>query len=579
MFGPPQDDFSAGAFRSVARHLIPPNGAWTLENLLLNEDGSAYTRGGSAYVSNAAFGAGGLRWLFDGFLAAGQRTVFANAADFGVLAADGVTPVNLGGAGLSLPVPFAVLAGMAFVGGGAVYAGSRKAAAYSAGSVSVTAGSKTVTGAGTGFVANVDAGMLFQRGAGTRYYVVASVDSDTQVTLADPYEGVTAAAQPYSLVPLGTAAAPYRQANLYAAAGDKLVTFEGKRVYLSDGVSETGVFRPHVFQATEFHELPDGADTLGGQALGDVLYVFSTGGVWAVTNVFFPLTDDVGNVQRQTMPVSRDVILWGPAGLAAAQGAMVVPATDGVWLMPSGGPPVKLSRSVDPLYQEYVEGGLRPGQAAIFRQQYFLPVLDGAGTVVDLLVCRLDRSFDTHRGLVFPWTWLRGHGARVPALTVRVAGAGGSRQPQLLGAGADGRVLDLSGVFDSSATADADGSSPAWVVESRDVATGPQNLNTVRRLQARYESAGEVAGYVSKGSDESTFAGFGAAQWGLGQFADATLDEFFPLAGVAPASSGRDPHTWLFNARTRFIRARLQGTGRFRLRSLRWWIRPSGKDR
>ena len=70
-----QDDFAAGSVRSVARHLIPPNGVYSIENGLLDDDGSVYRRGGSEYLSNAAFGAGGLRWVWDGHLAAGEATL------------------------------------------------------------------------------------------------------------------------------------------------------------------------------------------------------------------------------------------------------------------------------------------------------------------------------------------------------------------------------------------------------------------------------------------------------------------------------------------------------------------------
>jgi hypothetical protein len=93
-----QDDFSAGAIQSVARHLIDRRAVYDVENGLYDDDGSIYRRGGSQYKSNAAFGAS-LRWIWDGIFAAGQRTLFAAPTGWGVLGANDATPVNLGGAG------------------------------------------------------------------------------------------------------------------------------------------------------------------------------------------------------------------------------------------------------------------------------------------------------------------------------------------------------------------------------------------------------------------------------------------------------------------------------------------------
>jgi hypothetical protein len=82
-----------------------------------------------------------------------------------------------------------------YVGGGnpivGMYAGSLKAAAYTTGTITVTNGSKTVAGVGTSWLAGVDAGMILNRLSD--YGVVKSVDSNTQITLADPWQGATQA--------------------------------------------------------------------------------------------------------------------------------------------------------------------------------------------------------------------------------------------------------------------------------------------------------------------------------------------------------------------------------------------------
>lgn len=71
---------------------------------------------------------------------------------------------------------------------------------YRAGSVTVTNGSAVVTGAGTSFVANVQAGHAINLPDG-RAYEVLSVDSNTQMTLGSAYLGGSAGGQAYSVQP------------------------------------------------------------------------------------------------------------------------------------------------------------------------------------------------------------------------------------------------------------------------------------------------------------------------------------------------------------------------------------------
>ena len=68
---------------------------------------------------------------------------------------------------------------------------------YSTGLSSVTNGSPTVTGTNTLWLANVTAGDSFTV-AGVMYDV-ASVDSDTQITLSAPYAGTTASGVVYAI--------------------------------------------------------------------------------------------------------------------------------------------------------------------------------------------------------------------------------------------------------------------------------------------------------------------------------------------------------------------------------------------
>ncbi|MEK9211711.1 hypothetical protein [Sphingomonas sp. 2378] len=71
---------------------------------------------------------------------------------------------------------------------------------YCAGTVTVTNGSVLVTGAGTAWIGNVQAGHAINLPDG-RVYEVRSVDSHVQITLGSPYLGGTAAGQAYSVQP------------------------------------------------------------------------------------------------------------------------------------------------------------------------------------------------------------------------------------------------------------------------------------------------------------------------------------------------------------------------------------------
>ena len=70
---------------------------------------------------------------------------------------------------------------------------------YSTGTATVTNGSATVTGTNTLWLANVSAGDSFTVAGDGVMYDVASVDSDTQITLSVAYAGVTAAGVVYTI--------------------------------------------------------------------------------------------------------------------------------------------------------------------------------------------------------------------------------------------------------------------------------------------------------------------------------------------------------------------------------------------
>lgn len=90
---------------------------------------------------------------------------------------------------------------------------------YKQGSVSVTNGSTVVTGAVTAWLSVTYAAESLQ-GPDFALYEIASVDSDTQLTLARPYAGTTVAGAAYALVPVrGPMADIYKTLAALAASG------------------------------------------------------------------------------------------------------------------------------------------------------------------------------------------------------------------------------------------------------------------------------------------------------------------------------------------------------------------------
>lgn len=591
-----QADFSAGMFRSLARHLIPDDGCYDLVNMLLDEDGSLYKRGGTSYKSNAAFG-DDLRWVWDGYLSAGRRTVFASGANFAVLGGDDATPVDLSGSGLSAPCGGAVIGDMLFIDGGTIYGGSRKSADYNTGTVTLTNASATVTGSGTSWTANVDAGMLL-RYSTERYYVVESVDSDTQITLTEPYQGSTGGSKAYTLTRLGDAtSSPYQDGDFYLVAGQRLLALKDNVVSFSNLLDDNGYAQPHVFTADDQWVLPDGVRIIGGRTIRDTAFIFTTGGVWTISNLQLDLTDAAGNVQQRLDQVNADMIVWGNAGVSSWRNAIVAPATDNVYMFDGLSQPEPISRSITPLITEYVRSGYTPGGGAVYRNHYFLPILDSQARPQDLLVCRLDRPVNSPIGRVYPWTRFAGHAAQCCAFTVRVGAGTDARQPALLGASRDddAKVVDLSATFTPTGVNkdDADGSPPEWRVITRDYQTGrSQNKNLVRRIRLRYgleDAASDnptIQAYIATGEPVETGTFWGLADWGVDDWSDSTLGEFTQLSGSADETLV-DPFVWGPSAfsdggsRTRFFRVRLQGTNassRAVVRSIELFIRPSGKE-
>lgn len=103
-----QPSFAAGMYQSVASERIPENGAWDIENGLLEEDGAADGRGGSTYFSTALSSAD-LTWIWSGYVGASKLTLVADASDYGNVSGGAIA--NLGGAGRNAPAGRAAVMG------------------------------------------------------------------------------------------------------------------------------------------------------------------------------------------------------------------------------------------------------------------------------------------------------------------------------------------------------------------------------------------------------------------------------------------------------------------------------------
>lgn len=363
----------------------------------------------------------------------------------------------------------------------------------------------------------------------------------------------------------------------YTVAANRLLVAVGGHVHFSD----IGV--PGTFASTDYHWIPDGTQVIGLRGLRDAAAVFTTTGVWIISNMGFDLTDASGNVQHRLDHFSSDLILWGDAGLAAWEGGLVVPAVDGVWQLSLGvaseAPQSfrRLSTPIDSLYRDYVHRGYQPGQACVFRGHYLLPILDGLEPV-DLLVCRLDAEGT-------PWTHFSGAGSQLAAVTVRLGPS--PRQPELIGGSvASGRVLTLS-YFDPDATTayEADGTAHWFSVQPRDYPTGPLNENTIVRLRMGYDlgdpasanptiSATQISGRSVTGATE-----WGLFDWGQKDWSPAVAST--ALSGTAPEDEyGYKPYVWHLAKRERFARFRVWTTSPASHLTLRWlevYARSNGR--
>jgi hypothetical protein len=433
----------------------------------------------------------------------------------------------------------------------ALYGGAR-ASATPTGSATATQGSRIVTGAGATWLSGgIEKGHLFNFSAGAYAALVESVNTNTQITLRDPWPvaGNTSASYGFSTVkqqalqdkegtwslPIGT------PLGAIGVAGRRLLAVLNERVYFSE------IDTPGDFVEGNFHDLPSFAIGLGIEELAGDGLVFTTAGVWAISGLLFDALNDFGDIQHRVEQLN-ELILWGETGLAKYRGAVVVPAVDDVWLMPPGAAPVPIGAGIRPLYLDYVKAGYQPGLAATHRGHYFLPILNGT-TWVDTLVCRLDREF--------AWTRWAGHGAGV-AYAQRIGST--TRSPKLFSVSGQ-RVTELSDAWSASAAnaSEADATTHTVRIDSRDLPTPGGRLgSTTRKVMVRYNAtaagAATITASYARGPEGAAYSALPLARDTGG--------------GV---SDGLDASVWTVNKRAPAIRFRLESTSAlstFTLRSI-----------
>jgi hypothetical protein len=580
-----QDDFSAGMFRSLAPQRIPANGCYDLQNFLIDNEGSPYQRGGSAPYANPA-ASSDFTNVYDALLELGRRTLWSTKTQIGVLdPADGLTPITLEPPGYFIGIPEprrgTVLGGRIYIDGGLVYAGTTKPGEYGTGTVAVTQDSKTVVGSGTAWLANVGAGMILNFAA-TANYVVAAVTDDTHLELTAPYKGAAASGQVYLARSIG---APHKLSMIYGSAGRRLLAVGDRRsgetgdtVYFSrnqDPINEVaradGTFQgiqslpdedPENFHVGDFHQIPGSPDCLGLASWGDTAIVFTTGGVWLISNMDLEPVDDAGNVQQSLVHSAPQIVLWHRNGIAGFEDAWIVPARDGIYIMGKTFLE-RLDTPLTPLYRDYFRQGLTLGLATVFEGHYLLPILSGTDAV-DLLVCRLDRPVRTSAGTIRPWSHFSGPPVRAYCKQ-ETAGS-----PNLLIASTGNRLLRGRYFEPAAVPANDNGTLFTSQLVTRDLATGNGNMNVVREIDADYDLVDTPAG------DNPTLV----PEFATGH--PAGTAPYTTLTDVGP--EGTDTFKrWLLPdpPRTRLIRVRLRSQGKLAsllVRSLSVLVRQSTKN-
>jgi hypothetical protein len=346
----------------------------------------------------------------------------------------------------------------------------------------------------------------------------------------------------------------------FAVNGERLLAGVVDKVYFSAWGDATNM------PVDDYHQIPDGGLIIGVDVLRNVAMVFTTTGLWTITNMDFDELDDVGNVQHLVERADPSLILWRKEGIATWRDALIVPAMNGIWLTTADGGQERIDTSIAALYRSYLAAGYMAGNATVFRSHYFLPILNPSFNVVDLLVCRLDRPYRSRAGTAFPWFRFTGN---LRAFALRSsslpAWAGSTDGAQMLAGSGDGYVVRPR-YFEPGVGVDDDaGTNFECDLITRDFATGEGgNENTVRWMEMRYQMLD------TDDDDDPTIT----AKFSTNNPASETT-----LTGTADENTSRQAvKKWPVNEKARFIRFHFhlaQRAGQLIVRSVKFWARQS----
>lgn len=549
-----QDDFSAGSYTEQPFEKVPTNGVSDLLEGLIGDDGLPFRRGGATTLSDTNKASGYFFWR--GWLAVGERVLWGD--NTGALwTLNGSTPQavpNDSGSAGAYSGKAAVLNGMVILPDGTIWGGSYKTSNYNTGTMDMVMGSDQVVGHGTAWLANLDPGMLFQY---DRVYVIKSIQDDTHLTLATP-STADATLENYVAAVYRSAASGSIPAGMYASAGNRLFALQGNRIY------ESNIGDPQSFAGFENSiDLPAGVRILGAEGLRDQLLVFTTGGMFVLSNVALDLEDPDGNVQQRLELVNSELILWSWEGVASWRNALIVPATDGVYVLDAISAPQRISEGIQIPYERQTAFGTGfgygAGYSAVYRGHYFLPIRDNGGVNEQVLVCRLTPTRRGRGDTAFAWSRFKNKIAAVAPWQANNLG----NQVKLIGVNVTNNRIETLKWFDPTTATEADGTAHVMELVTREYEVGGVHTALVRSFLSRYEL---------------TNAG-GTSTLSLAYSIDGGA--FVTVAGAAPEATLADKaYLWKIDKRAHGIRFRIRTTGaatKALLHMLEASYRPSGR--
>jgi hypothetical protein len=573
-----QDDFAAGILRGPAPDVQPGIGVSNALNGLYNDDGDVYRRGGTIDSGMPAVpGPYPVQFVWSGYLSGIKRMLIGiwNTT----YAVDPVTKARtqVWAGDFSYAMQGAVTNEVLYLPNGLAWGGASKAG-FGGKQVTITPGSSDIVGISTAFTTSVEIGTLLHIDSASGFYRVVKIIDNTHLTVDRPPDAVAGGTVNFTAGPLAQWDLPPSldsagRAHVAAIAG-RLVVAANNRIAFSEGDM------PWSFLPDDYHDLPGGVIVMGLAPLRDTLLSFTNFGLWSISNMAYDLTDALGNIQQNLALISPAVSLWGEGGLAEWAGRIVAPCLDRVYLVDAVNPPQPISDSISRLYLSTIQTpGVEPGGAKVWRNHYFLPLVQGVASnrqSVGVQVCRLDRPVQG-RLLYFPWSTFGGHGARMMAADVNLLGT----TPTMLVGHQDGTLIDYGKIFDpdASVSKDADGTTHVFDVESRDFPTGNGQPNHVRKLRLRYslDDVAKIQAGISFGTTGTDDSGFPPSP-------DNPARVWHKLDDTTPASSGTEPVAWPLPQaeRVRYIRARFRCTdavSRLVFHHLDFAIRAASHDR